>query len=422
VSTVAGAARGGDAHGPEAAASASEASRDATAGVDRRGITTLSVGHACVDVTQGAVPALLPFLIDQRGYGYGAAAALVLAMTGSSSLLQPLFGFLADRRSLAWLLPGGVALAAVGIALTGLVESYALTFALIALAGLGVGAYHPEGARYANYVSGDLRATGMSFYSVGGNVGFALGPILVTPLVLIFGLSGTVWLAPPLLIVAALLARELPHLRSFQPERRAAASGEPAHAATPDRWGPFTRVATIAGVRSGVYFGLQAFVPAYFIVHFHSSAGVGNAALTTLLICGALGTLVGGRLADRVGRRRIMIACTATLTPLLLLFLVAGELAAFPLLGLVGFFTVGSFAITVVLGQEYLPNRIGIASGVTLGAAIGVGGVVAWLLGLLADSVGLTPVLAIVALLPLPALALTLTLPRERPHSVETAG
>jgi FSR family fosmidomycin resistance protein-like MFS transporter len=402
---------------------AAGAPRTPAAGIDRRGIAALSAGHACVDVTQGAVPALLPFLIDRRGYGYGSAAALVLAMTGSSSLLQPLFGFLADRRSLTWVLPGGVALAAIGIALTGLVDSYALTFALVALSGLGVGAYHPEGARYANYISGARRATGMSYYSVGGNVGFALGPILVTPLVLVFGLQGTVWLALPLLAVAALLARELPRLRAFHPERRAFAGGRPDRDATArDRWGPFTRIAAIAGVRSGVYFGLQAFVPAYFIAHFDSSAGVGNAALTTLLVCGAIGTLVGGRLADRVGRRRVMVACTATLTPLLLLFLVAGELAAFPLLALVGFFTVGSFAITVVLGQEYLPSRIGIASGVTLGAAIGVGGVVAWLLGLLADGVGLTPVLAIVALLPLPALALTLTLPREGSRSVETAG
>lgn len=413
MSAVAGGARGS---ASPAAAAAGES------GIDRRAITTLSAGHASVDVTQGAVPALLPFLIDRRGYGYGSAAALVLAMTGSSSLLQPLFGFLADRRSLTWVLPGGVAVAAIAIALTGLVDSFALTFALVAVAGLGVGAYHPEGARYANYVSGERRATGMSLYSVGGNIGFALGPILVTPLVLIFGLQGTVWLALPLLVIVALLVRELPRLHSFHPERAVTRGRPDAGATAPDRWGPFTRIATIAGVRAGVYFGLQAFVPAYFIAHFGSSASVGNAALTTLLVCGALGTLVGGRLADRVGRRRVMIVCSAALTPLLLLFLVAGKLAAFPLLALVGFFTVGSFAITVVLGQEYLPSRIGIASGVTLGAAIGVGGILAWLLGLLADAVGLTPVLVVVALLPLPALALTLTLPRERQRSVESAG
>ena len=137
----------------------------------------------------------------------------------------------------------------------------------------------------------------MSYYSVGGNVGFALGPILVTPLVLLFGLQGTVWLALPLLAAAALLVRELPRLRAFHPQQRAAAHGRATQAPPqqPDRWGPFARVATVAGMRSGVYFGLQAFVPAYFIAHFDSSAGVGNAALTTLLICGAIGTLVGGR-------------------------------------------------------------------------------------------------------------------------------
>ena len=382
--------------------------------VDRRAIFTLSGGHMCVDVAQGAVPALLPFLIADRGYSYAAAAALVFAMTGASSLLQPLFGFLADRRSLPWLLPGGVVLAAIGIALAGVVHSYPLTFTAVAIAGLGVGAYHPEGARWANYVSGTRRASGMSLYSVGGNIGFALGPILVTPLVLALGLHGTVWLLMPLLAIALLLARELPRLKRFHPDRQPAAQRRAA-AAAPDRWGPFARVAGIAGVRSGAYFGLQAFIPAYFITHFDSSTGVANAALTTILVAGAIGTLVGGRLADRLGRRRILIACNGVLTPLILLVLVVGEPAAFALLAAVGFFTVGTFSITVVLGQEYLPNRIGVASGVTLGAAIGAGGVVAALLGVLADHVGLEPVLLTIAALPLPALALTLTLPRE-PH------
>ena len=399
------------------AANAARTTRATTAGIDRRAIATLAVGHACVDVTQGAVPALIPFLIHDRHWSYGAAGALVLAMTASSSLLQPLFGWLADRRSLTWLLPGGVVLAAVGIALAGLLSASApLTFAFVALAGLGVGAYHPEGARYANYVSGARRASGMSLYSVGGNAGFALGPIMVTPLVLAAGLHGTLWLLIPLLAVALALARELPRLRGFHPERRVGA-GRPAaaeRAPRPDRWRPFARVAAIAGVRSGAYFGLQAFIPAYFIAHFGSSAGIANAALTTVLVAGALGTLVGGRLADRVGRRRILVACNAVLTPLLLLVLVVSEPAAFALLALIGFFTVGTFSITVVLGQEYLPNRIGIASGVTLGAAIGVGGIVAALLGQLADAVGLTTVLLVVAALPLPAFALSLTLPRER--------
>lgn len=378
--------------------------------VDRRAIAVLACGHGCVDVGQGAVPALLPFMIHHRGYSYAAASALVLAMTITSSLVQPLFGHLADRRSLPWLLPGGVLIAGVGTALAGVMHSYALTFAAIAFAGIGVGAYHPEAARYANYVSGRRRVSGMSLFSVGGNVGFALGPVLVTPLVLALGLAGTTWLMIPFVIVAVLLVLTLPHLQSFRPapgDGRARGAGS----TPPDRWGPFTLVAGVAAFRSAAYFGLQAFVPLYFIAHFAASTGEANAALTVVLVAGAIGTLVGGRLADRFGRRPILVGCMAVLPPLILLVQVGGAAMAFVLLALIGFFTIGNFSTTVVLGQEFLPGRIGIASGVTLGAAIGVGGVAAALLGILADHAGLTAVMLVIAALPLPALLCALALP-----------
>lgn len=364
-------------------------------------------------MAQGAVPALLPFLIASRGYSYAAAAALVLAMTFTSSLIQPLFGHLADRHSLPWLMPGGVLVAGSGIALAGVMEPYPLTFAAVAVAGIGVGAYHPEGARYANYVSGERRASGMSLFSVGGNTGFALGPILVTPLILTLGLTGTIWLLIPFLAVATMLVSELPHLLSFHPDRPGARARGPVPHPGEDRWGPFTLVATASALRSGTYFGLQAFVPAYFIAHFGTGTGEANAALTAILVFGALGTLVGGRLGDRLGLKPILVGFTATLTPLILLVLASGQVVSIVLLAAVGFFTVGTFSTTVVLGQVFLPSRIGTASGITLGAAIGIGGVTAGLLGLLADAVGLTPVIMVIALLPLPALACALALPRE---------
>lgn len=385
---------------------------EAGTAVDRRGISVLACGHGCVDMAQGAVPALLPFMIHHRGYSYGAASALVLAMTITSSLIQPLFGHLADSRSLPWLLPGGVVVAGVGVALAGLMPTYALTFAAIAFAGIGIGAYHPEAARYANYVSGRRRASGMSFFSVGGNVGFALGPVLVTPVVLALGLHGTQWLVVPFLVISAALLRTLPHLLSFRPETGSRTSGIGAPARGADRWGPFSLVAGVAAFRSGAYFGLQAFIPSYFIVHLHAATGEANAALTVLLAAGAIGTLVGGRLADRIGRRPILVGCMAVLPPLTLLLLVSGAVGGFALLALIGFFTIGNFSVTVVLGQEFLPNRIGIASGVTLGAAIGLGGVTAALLGVLADAAGLTPVLVVIAALPLPALVCALALPQ----------
>jgi MFS transporter, FSR family, fosmidomycin resistance protein len=383
------------------------------AAINRREISVLSVGHGCVDVCQGAVPALLPFLIDGRGYSYAQATSLLLVMTFMSSMLQPLFGYLADKRSLGLLLPGGIVLGAAGVAVVGLTESYVATLAAVGISGLGVGAYHPEGARYANFVSGQRRATGMSLYAVGGNIGFALGPILVTPLVLLFGIGGVAWMALPLIAFAAYLLRQLPRIDAFRPDASVEVP-EAGNGSRRDRWLPFTGVATIAGFRSAVYFGLQAFVPIYFIGHLHSSTAVGNTALTMLLVFGAVGTLVGGRVADRHGKKLVMAVSLGVLTPMLLIFLTLGQIPAIISMAVIGFFMVGTFSITVVLGQEFLPNRIGVASGVTLGAAIGFGGLVAYLLGLLADQVSLTTVMLVIAALPLPAFAISLIIPTDR--------
>ena len=188
--------------------------------LDRRGLAALASGHAVADLCQGAVPALIPFLISERGYSYSAVGALLLFVTVGSSIIQPAFGAVSDRLSLSWLMPVGVALAAIGIGLAGVAPSFGLTAVAVGIGGLGVAAFHPEGARYANYASGTRRGTGMSLFSVGGNAGFALGPILITPAVLIFGLSGTLIVAVVPLLVAVFLAFELPKLKARTPRRR----------------------------------------------------------------------------------------------------------------------------------------------------------------------------------------------------------
>jgi len=343
------------------------------------------VRHGCVDITQGAVPALLPFLIHHRGYSYAAASVLVLvlvlAMTITSSLIQPLFGHLADRRSLPWLLPGGVLVAGAGTALGGWCIRPGSPSPRSPWRGVGVGAYPPEAARYANYVSGSRRASGMSLFSVGGNVGFALGPVLVTPLVLTLGLGGTVWLIVPSVAVAVLLLCGMAHLRSFRPQATASPGAGVAPPPPPveDRWGPFSLVAAIAAFRSGAYFGLQAFVPSYFIAHFAASAGEGNAALTVIQRAG--GQLHPARPGRLLYDRQLLDH---------------GGTGA---------------------GVPARSDRI--ASGVTLGAAIGIGGVTAALLGVLADHAGLTAVMLVIAALLVPALLCALALPLERRRGVE---
>ncbi|GAC1319067.1 MAG: MFS transporter [Thermoleophilaceae bacterium] len=370
----------------------------------------LALGHMLADTCQGAVPALLPFLIAERHYSYAAVSALVLAATVSSSVVQPLFGLWADRRSLGWLMPAGVLVAGIGIGLAGVLPGYALTFAAIVVSGLGVAAFHPEGSRFANYVSGARRASGMSLFSVGGNAGFALGPILVTPLVLGFGLAGTAFLVIPTAAVALVLALELRRLLSIKRGRRSLVAP-----GAVDCWSAFARLGGVVAARTFVYFGLLTFVPLYFVGVLHASKTAGNLALALMLVGGACGTLAGGPLADRFGRRAVVLASMAVLPPLILAFHSAGQVLATAIVFVVGAATISTFSVTVVMGQEYLPRRIGVASGVTLGLSIGLGGVGAPLLGLVADRFGLSATIDVVTALPLAGLAVALTLPRDRP-------
>ena len=370
----------------------------------------LSAGHLFTDVNQGAVAALLPFLTSEHGISLAAAGALVFAATVSSSIVQPLFGIFSDRRPIPALMPLGVLLAGCGMALVGVAPTYPLIMLCVVASGIGVAAFHPEAARFANYVSGSGRARGMSFFSVGGNAGFALGPALTTPLVLVFGLHGTLFLAIPAVAMAAVLFHELPRMLGFRPEATEGEARE--ESVAPEHWGPFVRMVGVVVVRSFVYFGLVAFVASYYERVLHVSPALGNTALTLMLFGGAAGTLTMGPLADRFGRRTVVGASMLVLPPLTFCFTLVGPFVGMALLVLMGAATVGTFGITVVMGQEYLPGRIGLAAGITMGLSIGLGGIGAPLLGLVADTRGLSFTVLIIALLPILGLLLVLTLPR----------
>ncbi len=383
-------------------------------------MAVLSAGHLFTDVNQGAVAALIPFLVVERGLSLAAAGTLVLAATLSSSIVQPLFGYFSDRSPLHTLMPLGVLIGGLGIALAGVAPSYPTILACVVVSGLGVAAFHPESARFANYVSGVRRARGMSLFSVGGNAGFALGPVMTTPLVLYLGLPGALFLALPALLMCLVLFYEMPRLLTFRPETVEAAgtqgSGEP------DRWGAFARMVSIVSIRSFIYFGLVTFVSSYYIQVLGTSTALANAALSVMLFAGALGTLMMGPLADRIGRRAVLAGAMLLLAPLIFAFTLSGALAGMFVLALVGAVTIGTFGVTVVMGQEYLPSRIGVAAGVTLGLSIGIGGLGAPLFGAVADSFGLHTMMLTLAVLPVAGLALCFTLPREQRSDSNSAS
>jgi FSR family fosmidomycin resistance protein-like MFS transporter len=296
------------------------------------------------------------------------------------------------------------------MALVGVAPSYPLILLCVVASGIGVAAFHPEAARFANYVSGSGRARGMSFFSVGGNAGFALGPAVTTPLVLLFGLQGSLFLALPAAAMAVVLVHELPRMLGFRPELGESEGGTEAE--MPEHWWPFARMVGVVIVRSFVYFGLVAFVASYYERVLDVSTALGNTALTLMLFGGAAGTLTMGPLADRFGRRTVLGTSMLVLPPLIFCFTLAGPVVGMALLVLIGAATVGTFGITVVMGQEYLPGRIGLAAGITMGLSIGLGGVGAPLLGFVADSAGLSFTMMIIATLPVLGLLLALTLPR----------
>jgi FSR family fosmidomycin resistance protein-like MFS transporter len=380
--------------------------------LDRRGLGVLSFGHLSVDLSQGTVPALLPFLVAQRGYSYAAAGALLLFSSVGSSFLQPLLGAFADRIRASWMMPVGTLLAAVGIGLAGQFDDYLATGGSLVISSIGIAMYHPEAVRFASYVSaaGGRQGTGMSMFAVGGLSGWALGPILTTPIVSIVGLHGTALVACVPLVATGLLWANLRYVERFRP------SAASAHAAretmAESDWKGFTLAAAAGTLRTGSLFAFQAFIPLYVWRTLHASESVGNVAISVMLAAGALGTLFGGRLSDRHGFRAIVILSLLASVPLALVVPVIPLLALFPVLALFGLISEMNFYPLVVLAQRALPRNVGFASGVTLGLSIGVGSLASPLLGVLADHTSLRMALVGSAGLTVLAALTSLALPR----------
>ncbi|MEV6550488.1 MFS transporter [Streptomyces sp. NPDC051597] len=358
-------------------------------------VALLALGHATVDFSQGAVPALVPFLVAGRGYGYAAASGIVLAATLLSSVVQPVFGALTDRWTMPWLIPLSSLGAGVGIALSGLGDSYPLTWLAVALAGTGVAAYHPESARLAR-AAGRGSHVAMGWYSLGGTLGFALAPVVVGPVLTAGGLGATPWLVVP--AVAGVVCTA-PAVRLLARRTAAAGRAGAAHPAGPDDWPVFLRLSAIVVCRSVVFVGLSAFIGLYAQERVGGGPATGSAALFTLFAGGAAGTVAGGRLAARWGRvRTVRRAYAASVPAVAGVVLVPGP-AFFGCAALAAAVLYVPFSLHVTLGQDFLPNRVGTASGVTLGLAVSVGGVVSPGIGALGEAAGLG-----VALAPLTAL------------------
>jgi FSR family fosmidomycin resistance protein-like MFS transporter len=379
-------------------------------------ITLIVLGHAVVDASQNILPVVLPLLQARFGLSYSQVGMAAALLTISSSMIQPVFGWISDRRGTQWFMPAGIVWTAVLMGVVGLVPNYASLVMVLALTGIGTAAFHPVASMAAAHASGLQRGLGMSFFSAGGNLGFAMGPLLITWILTWFTLRGTVLI----MILGALTAGvihwyrreiEVPHVAMKQ-RRQQQSSAIP--------WAKLSVLCGLITLRSWGYSGLVIFIPLLFLKQGETLSLAGRAVFVFLFF-GALGGLLGGHLSDRVGRQQV-IAVSLLVFPLLMASaLIFTGSVRWILLAIAGMALLASFSVTVVFAQELLPHHLGLASGLTLGLAFGAGGLGVGMSGLMADLMGLQASVWTLILLPGLAGLLALRLQSPQKHA-EASG
>ncbi len=359
----------------------------------------LSLGHLITDIYQGALPAVLPFLKERLALSYTVAGFILMAANFTSSLIQPLFGFLSDKQSKPLLLPAGCLCAGIGFSLLSLPTVYVFVLLLVVVGGLGIASYHPEGYKTASYFTGEKRATGMAVFSVGGNLGLALGPVFALYIVNRFGFSSLPSMMIPSLVFALIAFLSWNRITSVR-GNEAEQPKENASAVSQVTYFSLATLTVIVMIRSWIQMGLMSYIPFYYINHLKGDPLYAGKLLTVFLLGGAVGTLGGSPLADRWGYRRYLIL-TMFLAALVLPFIFITEgVLLFVTLGLLGTILISTFTVTVVMAQHLLPGNLGVASGLMVGFAIGAGGVCVPLLGVVADHFGVPFALRSIAILP----------------------
>ena len=354
----------------------------------------MMLGHLCADLGGGALPAILPFLIAQKGITYTQAAGLTFALSSIGSAIQPVFGSMADKTSRPWLMSLGIFMAGCGISSLGFLDNYCAMFVAVAFTGIGAALFHPDGGRMANYVSGEKKGKGISLFSVGGNMGGAIGPVLaVWGITMVGGLKGAAILAVPAFAMAAFMVTQHGNLAEFAAEgskktKAAIAAGQK------DDWKSFGKLTIVVFLRSTLQTGMTTFIPMLFMSVLMQSEAKSGSVTTIISLSGAVATLIGGNLADKYGFNKTIRTGLVLVIPCLIAVTMSRSVALSTLLLIpTAMFLNFAFSPSVALGQKFVPNHLGLASGITMGLASSFGGVVSPMLGKVADNVGIPVVM-----------------------------
>ena len=368
----------------------------------------LSLGHMVTDIYQGALPATLPFLKENLSLSYTMTGIILMAANFTSSLIQPLFGYFSDIREKPFLLPAGCLCAGIGFSLLSLPSSYAMVLMLVVISGLGVASFHPEGYKTAANFTGEKPVTGMAVFSVGGNLGLALGPIISVYIIKYLGFSSLPAIIIPSLLFTMVILVYWKKIAMGRVVRKVVkdASYEIPRAT-------YVSVFLLMGVvmmRSWIQMGLMSYIPFYYINYLKGDPLYASALVSVFLLGGVLGTLGGAPVADSLGHKRYLTLSMFLTTLVLPLIFIAQGMVLFVVLGLLGMIVISTFTVTVVMAQRLLPHNLGIASGLMVGFSIGAGGICVMLLGVVADHFGVPFALKSIAVIPLLGLILSLML------------
>ncbi len=352
------------------------------------------IGHACTDINQGAMSAILPFLVAD-GYSYTSAVMLIFAANIVSAVIQPLFGFLSDRRPCPWFMAMGVALAGIGICGIGFSPSMGFTIASAVVSGFGVAMFHAEGGRISNLAAGERKGNGMSIFAVGGNIGFFAGPIMAALALTAFGMHGLVIFVFP--TIACAIALVMCNRRFVALGSAGAAAGDAAHMR--EHWGMFGLVMGVLSLRSILSSGFMAFIPLFLMDVLGQTKTASSLAISLFSVAGIVATAISGRCSEKVGAHRLCIACLLGTAACAVVFAFNGSSVALALV-LTALLSIGVdlfYPSMVAVGMGYIPRHLGSASGLCYGVAICMGGAAEPFLGMAGDAYGLLPVLLALA-------------------------
>lgn len=349
-----------------------------------------ATGHFSVDWAQGAIPALLPYFISSCNLSYQDAATLIFANMLLSSVSQPIFGYYSDKVSKSWFAPLGPVLCGLCLTLLAFTQNYWFIFFCSMFSGFGSSIYHPEAARMVNNIAGDRKGQALGTFSVGGNAGFAIGPMVAGACAYAFDIHGLVIFGIVNAIIAFILYHQMPHILALVNDANLAEKqAHPGEVLTND-WSAFGRLSVVIFVRSVGFTVCNTFIPLYWIHVLHTSPSTGSLALSILFSMGVVITFLGGVLADRFGFLRVLRGSMLIMIPSMFFLVNSTNLIAVTLLLIpVAFSLFAAYSPIVVLGQTYLGKNVGFASGVTLGLTTTIGGLISPIVGWGADQWGI---------------------------------